>query len=292
MDGFADKVAVVTGAASGIGLALSKRFAQEGMKIVLADIEAGALADATAAIQANGGTAIAVQTNVMREDEVKRLADTTFDTWGNVHVLCNNAGVSAGANVDGVWSFATEDWNWVLGVNFWGVLHGIRHFVPRMLEKAEAGHIVNTASVAGLATVGGIAPPYTISKHGVVALSELLYKDLKTRQSKLSASVLCPGWVNTRIADSARNRPDELKPRGNAEPAMTPQMQMRIEAVRALLRSGFQPETIAALVLDAIKSDTFYVVPAQPDIGAAVALRLEDIQLRRNPTIPPPVSGQ
>jgi len=286
MNEFAGKVAVVTGAASGIGLAFATRFAQEGMKVVLADIEAEPLEAAQAAIRAKGATAIAVRTDVMHEAEVKRLADTAFDTWGNVHVLCNNAGVGGGAGADGLWNVPGEDWAWVLGVNFSGVLHGIRHFVPRMLEKGEAGHIVNTASVAGLVT-GGTGAPYTISKHGVVALSELLYKDFKARNAKLSASVLCPGWVDTRIIDSARNRPRELKPA--ADIVMTPQMQVRLQAVRAFLKNGFKPEAIAGMVFDAIRSDTFYIVPAQPNIADAVALRLEDIRLRRNPTITPPL---
>ena len=286
MNEFDGKVAVVTGAASGIGLALARRFAEEGMKVVLADIEAEPLEAAQSAIRAKGATTIAVRTNVMHDAEVKRLADSAFATWGDVHILCNNAGVGGGAGADGLWNVPDEDWAWVLGVNFSGVLHGIRHFVPRMLEKGEAGHIVNTASVAGLVT-GGTGAPYTISKHGVVALSELLYKDFKARNAKLSASVLCPGWVDTRIIDSARNRPQELKPA--ADVVMTPQMLVRLQAVRAFLKNGFQPEAIAGLVFDAIRSDTFYIVAAQPNIADAVALRLEDIRLRRNPTITPPL---
>lgn len=286
MNEFVGKVAVVTGAASGIGLAFATRFAQEGMKVVLADIESEPLEAAQAAIRAKGATTIAVRTNVMHEAEVKRLADTAFETWGNVHILCNNAGVAGGAGADGLWNVPAEDWAWVLGVNLSGVLHGIRHFVPRMLAKEEPGHIVNTASVAGLVS-GGTGAPYTISKHSVVALSELLYKDFKARNARLSASVLCPGWVDTRIIDSARNRPQDLKPA--AEVVMTPQMQARLQAVRAFLKTGFQPEAIAGLVFDAIRSDTFYIVPAQPNIAEAVALRLEDIRLRRNPTITPPL---
>ena len=287
MKEFSGRIAVVTGAASGIGLAFAMRFAKEGMKVVLADIEDAPLAAARAAIEAQGGKAVAVRTNVMREEEVKRLADAAFDAFGNVHVLCNNAGVSGGAGADGVWNVPREDWDWVLGVNFSGVLHGIRYFVPRMLAKGEPGHIVNTASVAGLVT-GGTGAPYTISKHGVVALSELLYKDLKARNAKLSASVLCPGWVNTQIIDSARNRPEDVKPR-TAPAAPTPELLARLAAVRAFLKEGIQPDAVAGLVIEAIKGDTFYIVPAQPHIEDAVALRLEDIRLRRNPTIVPPL---
>jgi len=288
VDGFQGRVAVVTGAASGIGLALARRFAEEGMKVLLADVEETPLAAAETAIRAKGGTVMAVRTDVMLEQDVARLADKAFDAWGNVHVLCNNAGVSGSMGADGIWSVAAEEWNWVLGVNFSGVLYGIRHFVPRMLAKSEPGHIVNTASVAGLLTpLGG---PYTISKHGVVALSELLYKDLKARDAKLSASVLCPGWVDTKILESARNRPAGLKP--SAAPPSSLQAQLRREAIRAFLKSGIPPEKIAGLVADAIRNDTFYVVPVQPDIEQALALRLEDIRLRRNPTLQAPFGAR
>jgi len=285
MDMLAGRVAVVTGAASGIGFALAERFAAEGMKVVLADVEEAPLAQAESAIKAKGGTTMAVRTNVMHEPEIKRLADTVFATWGKVHVLCNNAGVSGGAGADGIWNVPREDWDWVLGVNFSGVLHGIRHFVPRMLAAGEAGHIVNTASVAGIVT--SAMGPYTISKHAVVALSERLYKDLKQRESKISASVLCPGWVNTRIMESARNRPEELMPNALAQPVLTPKMETMRRTVGELIRKGFKPPEIAALVLAAIRSDTFYIIPVQQDIEQAVALRLEDIRLRRNPAIQP-----
>ncbi|HEX5091844.1 MAG TPA: SDR family NAD(P)-dependent oxidoreductase, partial [Burkholderiales bacterium] len=236
------------------------------------------------ALASQGAAVIAVPTDVMREDDIRRLAATAFDAWGKVHVLCNNAGVGGTANTDGVWSVPMEDWNWVLGVNFWSVLHGIRHFVPRMLAGGEPGHIVNTASVAGL-VCGVTAPPYSVSKHGVVALTETLYKDLKARGAKLSASVLCPGWVDTRILESARNRPADLAPKAAQTPG--PQALARFEAVRGLLKGGFRPEAIASLVFDAIRGDTFYVIPVQPDIEEAVQRRLEDIRLRRNPALTP-----
>ena len=282
MNDFAGRVAVVTGAASGIGLALATRFADAGMRLVLADIESGPLEAARAAIEAKGTESIAVRVDVMREQDVKRLADAAFDAWGNVHVLCNNAGVGGGAGADGIWNVPPEDWDWVLGVNFSGVLHGIRHFVPRMLARGEPGHVVNTASAAGLVT-GATGAAYTVSKHGVVALSEILYKDLKARGAKLSVSVLCPGWVDTKIIDSERNRPEALAPKAAAQ--ITPQMQMWREAVRGFLKEGFRPEAIAGLVFEAVKRDTFYIVPVQPNIEEALARRLDDIRLRRNPTI-------
>ena len=285
MDSFAGKVAVVTGAASGIGFALATKCAEEGMKVVLADVEDGALAAAEAAIRAGGGTAMSVRTNVMHEEEVRRLADTAFSTWGNVHVLCNNAGVSGGIAADGVWNVPREDWDWILGVNFSGVLHGIRHFVPRMLASGEPGHVVNTASVGGLVTATG--GPYTVSKHGVVALSEMLFKDLKVRNAKISASVLCPGWVDTKILEAGRNRPEELTPNAMAQPALTPRAEMMRKMVREFVKNGMPPAEVAKLTFDAIRSDTFYIVPVDPKIAAAVEMRLEDIRLRRNPTTAP-----
>jgi NAD(P)-dependent dehydrogenase (short-subunit alcohol dehydrogenase family) len=257
------------------------------MKVVLADVELAPLQKAEATIREKGGRALAVRMDVMREEEIKYLADTAFETWGNVHVLCNKAGGAAGRIADGVWNVAKEDWDWALGVNFSGVLYGIRHFVPRMLAKGEAGHIVNTASVAGLLT-GATLPPYTVSKHAVVALSEVLYKDLKARKAKISASVVCPGWVNTNIMDAERNRPDHLRPEGAADSAPTEEKLNRIQAIRGAIKEGLQPEQIAEHVVAAIKSDKFYIVPAQPAIKEALALRLDDIRLLRNPTIVPP----
>ena len=278
----AGKTAFVTGGASGIGLALGRAFAEAGMKVMLADIETDALAAAVKSLREIGPEVRGVTCDVADPVSLERAARAAYAAFGNVHVLCNNAGVSGGFGADGIWNVAREDWEWVLGVNFSGVLYGIRQFVPRMLARAEAGHVVNTASVAGLVT-SGTGAPYTVSKHAVVALTELLYKDLKARNAQLSASVLCPGWVDTKIIESARNRPQELNTGGAAQ--ATPEQLLRLAAVRGFLKNGFRPEAIADLVLEAIRSDAFYVVPVQPDIGNALATRLEDIRLRRNPTL-------
>ncbi len=279
MKDLAGKVAVVTGSASGMGFAFANRFAEEGMSVVLADIEAEPLAMAEAAVKEKGGKVLAVRTNVLTDDSVEKLADAAFKTFGNVHIVCNNAGVAGGSGKP-VWEAPQEDWDWVFGVNFWGVLRGVRAFVPRMIENGEEGHIVNTASVAGLLTG---ADPYSVSKHGVVCLTEGLYKNFKNLNLKLSASVLCPGWVNTNILDASRNRPEELgKP---ADPTQLPaEAQQRMAMVRGMVQNGFQPSEVAQMVLDAVLSDTFYIIPAQDYIAASVETRMKQIIARENPT--------
>src|SRR6266487_1234780 len=206
MKDFQDKVAVVTGAASGIGHALAEKSAQEGMKVVLADVEERALKQAEEELKASGADVLAVQTDVSKAADVETLAKQAFATYGGVHLLFNNAGVVAGTTL---WESSMADWQWVLGVNLWGVIHGVHYCVPRMLEQETEGHIVNTASLAGLVSSpgGGI---YSVSKHGVVTLSETLALELAARGAKLKASVLCPEWVNTRIMDAERNRPQAL----------------------------------------------------------------------------------
>ena len=279
MKDLAGKVAVVTGSASGMGFAFANRFAEEGMSVVLADIEAEPLAMAEAAIKARGARVLAVRTNVLQDGDVEKLADAAFRTFGNVHVVCNNAGVS-GTSGKPVWEAPQEDWDWVFGVNFWGVLRGIRAFVPRMIANGEEGHIVNTASVAGLLTA---ADPYSVSKHAVVCLTEGLYKNFKTLNLKLSASVLCPGWVNTNIADAGRNRPAEL---GEVtDPASLPAaVQAGLVAMRGMLQNGYQPSEIAQHVLDAIVTDTFFIIPAQDYIQEAIKTRFDQVLKRENPT--------
>jgi NAD(P)-dependent dehydrogenase (short-subunit alcohol dehydrogenase family) len=283
MKDFKDKVAVVTGAASGMGLAFAHKFAEEGMSVVLADIEAEALSMAEAAVKAHGGKVAAVRTNVMTEQDIERLADTAFSTFGNVHILVNNAGVAATAATlrSRPWESPLSDWEWTWGVNFMGVLYGIRAFIPRMLENGEEGHIVNTASMAGLLTG---ANPYNISKHSVVCLTEGIYKEFKSMGAKLSASVLCPGLIKTAILDSERNRPPEFGPPTDLS-AQRPELQQFSAMFTAALSQGYEPEEVARQVFEAVRDDKFYIFPAQQNVLESVATRMTDIMEQRNPTL-------
>ena len=197
----AGKVAVVTGAASGIGFALAGRFARAGLDIVLADVEEAALAAAEQQIADLGVKTLAVPTDVSDEAAVQALAAASVDRFGAVHVVCNNAGVSSDADP---WLGPVSAWQWVLGVNLWGVIHGIRAFLPLLAVQGE-GHIVNTASIAGL--LPGFQPSYDAAKHAVVAISEDLYRAMNTAAVPVGVSVLCPGWVRTSILDAGRNWP-------------------------------------------------------------------------------------
>jgi len=283
MQDFKDKVAVVTGAASGMGLAFAHKFAEEGMSVVLADIEAEALSMAEAAVKAHGGKVAAVRTNVMIQDDIERLADAAFSTFGNVHILCNNAGVAATATTlrSRPWESPLSDWEWTWGVNFMGVLYGIRAFVPRMLENGEEGHIVNTASMAGLLTG---ANPYNVSKHSVVCLTEGIYKEFKAMGSKLSASVLCPGLIRTAILEAERNRPPEFGPPTDVS-AQRPELQHFQAMFKAALDQGIDPGEVARQVFEAIRDDRFYIFPAQENVLQSVRTRMEDIIEQRNPTL-------
>jgi NAD(P)-dependent dehydrogenase (short-subunit alcohol dehydrogenase family) len=282
MKDFAGKTAVVTGAASGMGLAFAHRFAEEGMNVVAADIESEPLAMAEAALKAKGGKVLAVKTNVMSEDDVNRLADRSFATFGNVHILCNNAGVAATAATlrSRPWETPLSDWEWTWGVNFMGVLYGIRAFIPRMLENGEEGHIVNTASMAGLLTG---ANPYNVSKHSVVCLTEGIYREFKGMGARLSASVLCPGLIKTAILEAERNRPPEL---GSTDlSAQRPELQQFSAFFKAALDAGYEPEEVARQVYEAIRDDQFYIFPAQENVLQSVNTRMTDIMERRNPTL-------
>jgi NAD(P)-dependent dehydrogenase (short-subunit alcohol dehydrogenase family) len=201
MKDFSGRIAVVTGAASGIGRALAERCAREGMRVVLADVEPGPLAEVEAGLRAGGGTALAVRTDVSQAKDVEALAQKTLDAFGATHLLFNNAGVATSGTV---WESSLADWEWVIGVNLWGVIHGVRAFAPIMLAQDAEGHIVNTASLSGLISFprGGA---YAATKHGVVTLSEALHHELAERGERVKVSVLCPGLVQTRIVDCARN---------------------------------------------------------------------------------------
>src|SRR3954454_14273162 len=268
------KVAVVTGAASGIGNAMATRFAQEGMKVVLADIEEGPLADAEKALAETGANVLAVPTDVTKADQMDALALKTFDKFGTVHVICNNAGVATGGPM---WTLTEADWQWVLGVNLWGVIHGVRVFVPRMVEQAE-GHVVNTASMAGL-TSAPMMGPYNVSKHGVVTLSETLAAELALFGSPVKVSVLCPGWVNTRINEAERNRPAELQDAAAADPSMA---EMGRQLLDGLIASGLPPSEVAGRVLDAIREERFYIL-THPEMTPLIEQRMTDILEGRNP---------
>jgi NAD(P)-dependent dehydrogenase (short-subunit alcohol dehydrogenase family) len=269
-----DKVVVITGGASGIGRALADRFAVEGSKIVLADIEPGALEEAAAELRAGGTTVLAVPTDVSSPEQVQALCDRTLAEFGRVDVVCNNAGVAASGLA---WEHTLADWEWVLGVNLWGVIHGVRTFVPVMLRQGGEGHIVNTASVAGL-TSSPFMSIYNVAKHAVATLSETLHKDLGLLGAPIKVSVLCPGFVRTRIMDAERNRPASLQ---NPTPAQhDPHME---EMARAAIAAGLPPEEAAAQVVDAIRNERFYVL-THPEFVADVRERMEDIIEGRNPT--------
>jgi NAD(P)-dependent dehydrogenase (short-subunit alcohol dehydrogenase family) len=281
---FKDKTAVVTGAASGIGRALAEKFAAEGMKVVLADIGEAALASTVREMKESGATVLAVRTDVSKGAEVEALANKTFETFGSVHVLCNNAGVAPVMGAS--WELTEADWKWVLGVNLWGVLHGIRAFVPRMIEQDSEGHIVNVSSAAGLVSLPW-GSTYNVAKHGVVTLSESLHGELALLGPKVKVSVLCPIWVSTRLMDAERNRPTDLQNQGEATEAR-PQAVFMDQAVRALVAGGTDASVIADLVVDAIRQERLYVLP-HPEVKEAVRARMEGILNENNPSTEPAI---
>lgn len=274
MKDFEKRVAVVTGAASGIGLALAHRFAHARMKVVLADVESTALEAAARAVGTAGAETLAVRTDVSKAQDVEALAKRTIDAFGAVHVLCNNAGVALSGPT---WTQTIADWEWVIGVNLWGVIHGVRVFTPIMIEQGVEAHIVNTASIAGMICAPGMSI-YNVTKHGVVALSETLHHELSMLGSPVKVSVLCPGFVNTRILDSVRNRPADLADTAPEQPERAEMDQ----AVRQLLASGLAPEQVAEVVFDAIRTERFYVFPS-PEWKDRIRERAEEIQAERNP---------
>jgi NAD(P)-dependent dehydrogenase (short-subunit alcohol dehydrogenase family) len=277
MKDFRDKVAVVTGAASGIGRAIAERCAQEGMKVVLADVEVEALTNAEARMKASGATVLAVRTDVSQAADVEALAQKTLDVFGAVHLLCNNAGVGTEAPI---WESTVAEWEWVLGVDLWSVIHGVRVFTPIMLAQGTECHIVNTASMAGLISGPGIGA-YKVAKHGVVTISETLHHELAERAAKVKVSVLCPGFVNTRIMESERNRPG----RDPATDPPGPAFGARSEALRELVRAGIPAAQVADAVFEGLRNNQFYIL-THPELKEHVRTRMEDILQERTPTAP------
>jgi NAD(P)-dependent dehydrogenase (short-subunit alcohol dehydrogenase family) len=283
MKRFAGRVAVITGGASGLGRAMAMRFAREGMKVVLADVNAGDLERTGGELRAAGASAIAVRCDVSRAEDVEALAAKTLQAFGAVHVVANNAGVSPLGNV---WENSVADWQWILGVNLWGVVHGVRVFTPLLLAEAQKpdgeAHIVNTASVSGLICAPGMGL-YNVTKHAVVALTETLHHDLARRGARLKCSVLCPAYVPTGIADSERNRPAEL-----ADPrrVKTEEDAARETGLKkAVERGRISADDVAQTVFEALRDERFYIL-THPKILGAVQARMEDILRGANPRDP------
>lgn len=266
------RVAVVTGAASGLGRALADRFAAEGMRVVLSDIDADGVESAASALADRGADVHAVVADVSRGEDVERLADLAFDRFGAVHVLCNNAGVVKSARA---WALTVEDWQWVLGVDLWSVIHGVRAFVPRMLAQPEGGHVVNTASMTGLLPMPRLAA-YSAAKSAVVALSESLLHDLRAEDCDVGVSVFCPGFVATRITDSARNRPAALAATAAASGPRT------ISGVAATLTA----DEAAEHVVDAVRTGRFWIL-THPDYREVVQDRARGVGTDALPVVPP-----
>jgi NAD(P)-dependent dehydrogenase (short-subunit alcohol dehydrogenase family) len=283
MQDLAHRVAVITGAASGIGKGIAQQFAKEGMKLVLADVEERPLAEMEKELRAAGAHTLAVVTDVSKRESVFALADRAFGTFGTVHVLCNNAGVSGG--LGHVWEIPQQDWEWIMTVNFSGVLYGIQAFVPRMIANNEEGVIINTTSIVGLTT--GTTSVYGITKHAISRLTEGLHYDLQAAGSKLKAALLVPGATATNILHADRNRPERLKvPR--EETVLAALTERRRNLHERIQRLGTKPEEVGAIVVQAIKDGRFYILTDPERTKRFVRLRMEGIL---NDTGPSPEAG-
>ncbi|MYA26658.1 MAG: SDR family NAD(P)-dependent oxidoreductase [Acidimicrobiales bacterium] len=285
METMTGRVAVVTGAASGIGKALALGFAGEGANVVLADIEEEPLRAAEAEVAGHGVEALGVITDVTDADSVGALAQATIDRFGAVHMVCNNAGVGGGGLIR---NQQLVDWKWVVDVCLWGVIHGVHHFLPHLIE-AEESHIMSTASVAGLMSVPGLGP-YNAAKYGVVAIMETLHLEMqRDRNADVGVSVLCPGVVRTNIATAQRNRPEELRrqrrprPEGEA-PTETADARRRNANIAAALERGMDPAQVAAKVIEAMYERRFWVL-SHPELLADVNHRNQQLADLENPTI-------
>jgi len=254
MEPFEGRVAVITGGASGIGLAMAQRFAREGMRLALADVEDGALESAVKELEAHGAKVLPVVTDVSDAGSMQRLADRVAADLGPVDLLCLNAGVSGGGGP--IESLSDGDWAWALNVNVWGVIHGIQSFLPEMKSRGE-GHVVLTASVAGL-TNSPQAGPYHATKHAVVSIAEVLHRELHDAASGVGVSCLCPGLVDTNFPTGGRNRPAELQNLG-ADQVPQEQVDALNEAVSAVFRRGVSPEHVADCVFAALRDGRFWI---------------------------------
>jgi NAD(P)-dependent dehydrogenase (short-subunit alcohol dehydrogenase family) len=280
MEELSGKVAVVTGAASGIGLAMAEAFVGEGMKVVMADIEQDALEQAASGMP-EGAEVLTVVCDVSDAAQVDALRDAAVERFGSAHVVCNNAGVSAGGPL---WLASDDEWDWVLGVNLRGVISGVRAFTPLFIDQGE-GHIVNTASMAGLVSAP-LMGVYNVSKHGVVTLSETLAAELQMVGAEgVGVSVLCPGWVRTRIHEAGRNRPPSDEP--TAIETMDEGMR---EFIAGVIAAGLDPADVAAMVVHAIKTNSFYVL-THPDWAHFVSERTDRIVRGENPIVAALPSG-
>jgi len=284
MKDFAGKVAVVTGAASGIGRALAERCAAERMAVVIADVDEAALESLHETLWNRGARSHVQPTDVSDPGRVEALAEAAWSVFGGAQLVFNNAGVLATGTV---WECSREDWAWVLGVNLWGVIHGVRSFVPRLLAQGEPAHVVNTASVGGLIS-GPYLAPYLVSKHAVVALSEALHHELRARGASVRVSALCPGAVRTGIAASERVRPERLA-RGRA---LTGDERGFAEGLRQGIDAGMDPEALAEAVFEALREERFWILP-DPSFRAPLEARLRSILAGGDPAdsgaLEPPV---
>lgn len=279
MKEFKDKVAVITGAANGIGFGIAERCAQEGMKVVLAGINEENLKTAEEKLRVTGADLLSVRTDVSKKEDMEALAQKTLDTFGAVHVLVNNAGVAAGSSV---WESTWEEWEWVMKVNLWGVLYGLKVFTPIMLAQMTEAHIVNVASVAGLLPDHPCAP-YQVTKHAVVSLTENLYYSLAEQNTKVKVSLLCPGWVKTEILKSERNRPPELK----NKPGSVVDKRQRVESYRemqAAIETGMSVQELADHVFRAIENEQLYVL-THPEVTPYIQERMDNILQQKNPLL-------
>jgi len=273
-------VAVVTGAASGIGFALAEHFAKAGCNVVAADVDQRALDEATTSLGHHGTDVIGVRTDVSKEGEVQHLAQETLDRFGSVHILCNNAGVVSRGDP---WMGPIAGWEWVFGVNVWGVVHGVRAFLPHLVLGGR-GHIVNTASMAGL--MPGLDPIYDATKHAVVALTEDLYLNLQAAGFPVGVSVLCPGWVRTNIMDADRNWPDAL----GTLPERRVGSEVSLGYIERAIAEGMTPAAIADLVATCVEEDRFWVLPHQDWLEMATA-RWDRVSEGVNPSMGADIPG-